>query len=280
MAEIHPTAIVDRRAELANDVFIGAYSIIKAGVQIGAGTVVQEHSHIHGNVVIGKNCRIGPTAFIGLPPQHTKFDGAGARAIIGDDVVIRELATIHRSIYNDPEHATIVKNKAYIMATSHVGHDSVVDEEAMIAHGAMLGGHTHIGSKAFIGGGAAIHQFVSIGRIAIINGNAGITSDVPPFAAVRYEGLKGYNAIGCKRSGMSHETLKAVRLMYHLIHTHRTWPNAIEAIKTQVPLLPEIVEVLEFVRTSKRGVIGSVRGAALARKGMARSSMTSMDSDD
>jgi len=278
MADIHPTAIVDHRAELAADVSVGAYTIIKAGVTIGSGTVVQEHSHIHGTTIIGRNCKIGPGAFVGLPPQHTKFDGAGTRAIIGDNVIIREAATIHRSIYADPEHATRVGNRVYIMATGHVGHDSVVDDEALIAHGAMLGGHSFVGSKAFIGGGAAVHQFVRIGRLAIINGNAGITSDVPPFAAVRYDGLKGYNAIGCKRSGMPAKALHAIRLAYHCIHTHRTLPGAIAAIRISVPMVPEIEELLEFFRTSKRGVLGSVRGAARARMGFGKSILT--DSDD
>ena len=145
------------------------------------------------------------------------------------------------------------------MASGHVGHDCVLGEEVIVAHGAMLGGHCEVGDRVFIGGGAAIHQFVRIGRLVIIKGNEGITSDVPPFAAVRYDGLKGYNAIGCKRSGMPAKTLRAIRSAYHCIHTHRTLPGAIAAIRATVPMLPEIEEMLEFLRTTKRGVLGSVR---------------------
>jgi len=271
MAEIHPTAIVDRRAELAENVAVGAYSIIKAGVTVGAGTVIQEHCHIDGITVIGQRCRIGPNAFVGLPPQHLKHDGANTRAIIGDDVVIREGASVHRSIFPESDHATRVGNQCFLMASSHVGHDCILGEEVIVAHGAMLGGHCLIGDRAFIGGGAAIHQFVRVGRLVIIKGNEGITSDVPPFAAVRYDGLKGYNAIGCKRSGMPAKTLRAIRSAYHCLHTHRTLPGAIAAIRATVPMLPEIEELLEFFRTTKRGVLGSVRGAALARIGLGKS---------
>jgi UDP-N-acetylglucosamine acyltransferase len=277
MAIIHPTAIVDRGAELADDVAVGAYSIIKAGVTIGAGTVVQEHTHIHGTTVIGRKCKIGPSAFVGLPPQHLKHDGTGTRAIIGDEVVIREGASVHRSIYHEPDQATRLGNRCFVMASGHIGHDCVLGEDVIVAHGAMLGGHCLVGDKVFIGGGAAIHQFVRIGRLVIIKGNEGITSDVPPFAAVRYDGLKGYNAIGCKRSGMPPQTLRAIRSAYHCIHTHRTLPGAIAAIRATVPMLPEIEEMLEFFRTTKRGVLGSVRGATAARIGLGK--VTSHDSE-
>jgi len=268
MAEIHPTAVVDRRAELAEDVEIGAYSIIKAGVTIGAGTIVQEHCHVHGITVIGRRCKIGPNSYVGLPPQHLKYDGQETRAIIGDDVVIREGASVHRALKADDGHATRIGDRCFLMGGSHVGHDCVLEEDVIIAHGAMLGGHCLVGNRTFIGGGAAIHQFVRIGRLVIIKGNEGITSDVPPFAAVRYDGLKGYNAIGCKRSGMQPKALHAIRAAYHCVHTHRTLPGAIAAIKATVPMLPEIEEMLEFFRTTRRGVLGSVRGAAVARFGL------------
>lgn len=270
MANIHSTAIVDRGAELGDDVVVGAYSIIKPGVTIGAGTVVQEHCHIHGITVIGRKCKIGPNAYVGLPPQHLKCDGTNTRAIIGDEVVIREGASVHRSIYPEADRATRVGNRCFVMATGHVGHDCVLGEDVVVAHGAMLGGHCIVGDKAFIGGGAAIHQFVRIGRLSIIKGNEGITSDVPPFAAVRYDGLKGYNAIGCKRSGMPAKTLHAIRAAYRCLHIHRTLPGAIEAIRATVPMLPEIEEMLEFFATTKRGVLGSVRGATLARIGLGK----------
>ena len=154
MSEIHPTAIVDPRAVLADDVQIGAFAIIKAGVELGPGTIVFESTHIHGNTVIGKNCRIGPAAYIGLPPQHLKHDGAGTRLVIGDNVVIRETATVHRSIYPGPEFATRIGDGCMLMVGCHVGHDSDVGKDVILANAVLLGGHVSVGERAFLGGGA------------------------------------------------------------------------------------------------------------------------------
>jgi len=268
MAQIHPTAIVDRRAELADDVTVGAYSIIKAGVTIGPGTQVLESCHIQGNTTIGRKCRIGPTAFVGLPPQHTRYDGANTRVVVGDEVVIRETASIHRSINPDAGHETRVGNRCFLMNSAHVGHDCQVAEDVMLAQGSMLGGHCIVGTRVFLGGNVSIHQFVRIGRLAIIGGGEAISHDIPPFAAVRYGGLKGYNAIGCKRAEMSGPTIHAVRSAYHCIHVNRTLPGAVAAIRATVPMLPEILELLEFIEKTKRGVLGSVRGAGIARMGL------------
>jgi len=265
MREIHPTAIVDRRAELADDVTVGAYSIIKAGVIVGPGTVIHEHCHLHGSTTIGQRCRIGPAAFVGLAPQHKKYVGSVTRAIIGDDVIIRETASIHRSVYPDPESATRVGSRCMFMAGSHVGHDCVVGDEIVMANCSGLGGHCVVGNRAFLGGGAMIHQFVRIGRLAIVSGNEAITHDVPPFSAARYRGLKAYNAVGCKRAGMSHETIHAVRAAFYCLHKNRTLPAAMAAIRNTVPMLPEIEELLEFLSTTKRGILGSVKGQGITR---------------
>ncbi len=254
---------------MADDVAVGAYSIIKAGVIVGPGTVIHEHCHLQGNTTIGQRCKIGPAAFVGLPPQHTKYDGANTRAIIGDDVIIREMASIHRSIHQKEPHATRVGNRCMLMAGAHVGHDSVVGDDVVLANGVMLGGHCAVGNRAFVGGGAAIHQFVRLGRLAIISGNEAITHDAPPFSAVRYRGLKGYNAIGCKRAGMSLETIHALRAAFYCLHMNRTQPAAIEAIRQTVPMLPEILELLEFYNSTQRGVLGSVKGKAITRLGRA-----------
>lgn len=259
MAQIHPTALVDRRAELAEDVCVGAYSIIKAGVVIGPGTVVHEHSHIHGNTTIGSNGTIGPAAYIGLPPQHLKHDGANTALIIGDNVIIRETATIHRSIHPGPEHATRIGDRCMIMVAAHVGHDCQVGDDVMLANAALLGGHVQVGNNVFIGGGATLHQFIRVGRLAIIAGNEAPSHDVPPFAAMRYRGLKGYNAIGCKRAGFPRTTLKAIRSAYHSIHANRTLPAAIAEIRRNTPLVPEVQELLDFLTSTRRGILPSVK---------------------
>jgi UDP-N-acetylglucosamine acyltransferase len=279
MREIHPTAIVDRRAELADDVTVGAYCIIRAGVVIGPGTAIHDASHIHEGTTIGRNCRIGPAAFVGLPPQHTKFDGKDTRAIIGDEVVIRETASVHRSINPAPEHATRIGNRCMLMATSHVAHDCTLGEDVVLANGVLLGGHCVVGNRVFIGGGTGIHQFVRIGRLAMIAGNEPISHDIPPFAAARYWGLKGYNAIGCKRAGMSRQTIHAVRSAFHCLHMNRTMPAAMAAIRATIPMLPEIKELLDFLSSTKRGVLGSVKGKGIARLGQATERIIDCDEE-
>jgi UDP-N-acetylglucosamine acyltransferase len=269
MRDIHPTAIIDRRAELADDVAVGAYSIIKGAVSIGPGTVIQEQCHIHGNTSIGRRCKIGPGAFVGLPPQHLKHDGEGTRAVIGDEVIIREMASIHRSIHAEDGHATRIGNRCMIMANGHVGHDCKLGEDVILANGVLLGGFCELGNRVFVGGGAVIHQFVRVGRLAIIAGNEPISHDIPPFAAARYRGLKGYNAVGCKRSGMSRETIHAVRAAYRCLHYNRTVPAAVMEIRRTVSNEPEIQELLEFISATKRGILPSVRGKGITRLGRA-----------
>lgn len=258
MSQIHPTAIVDRRAELADDVCIGAYSIVQGGVTLGAGTIVQEHCHIHSGSIIGRNCRIGPAAFVGLAPQHLKHDGANTRLVIGDDVIIREMVSLHRSIYPSSDHATRVGNRCMLMACCHVGHDCALGEDVILANAVLLGGHVTVGNRTFLGGGATVHQFVRLGRLVMIAGNEAISHDVPPFAAARYRGLKGYNAVGCKRAGMSRESIASIRAGYRCLHTIRTLPMVIAAMR-KLPRTPELQELIDFVAIPNRGILPSLK---------------------
>jgi UDP-N-acetylglucosamine acyltransferase len=152
------------------------------------------------------------------------------------------------------------------MVGSHVGHDSIVGNDVILANAALLGGHTRLADRVFVGGGATIHQFVQIGRLSIIAGNEAFTHDAPPFSATRYGGLKGYNAIGCKRSGMSRESIFAVRAAYRCIHTHRTMTGAIAAIRAHVPQVPEVLEILDFMAHATRGILPSVRFQRVPRR--------------
>ena len=258
MPKIHPTAIVDPKAELADDVEVGAFVIIKGPVQIGAGTVVRDSSHITGPTVIGQRCKLGPLALLGLDPQHLKYNGAPTRLIIGNDVIVREMASVHRAFHEGPEDATRIGDRVFMMSSSHVGHDSQVGNDVILSSGAMLAGHVVVGDKVFIGGGSAFHQFSRIGRLAIIAGNEGCSRDIPPFSAVRYGGMKAYNAVGCQRAGMSRETIHAIRQAYYCIHHNRNMANAIRQIRECVPMLPEIQELIAFMTSTKRGIHPSV----------------------
>jgi UDP-N-acetylglucosamine acyltransferase len=259
MAHIHPTAIIDPKARFAGDVTIGPYVVIEGPVQIGAGTAVLAHSILQGNTVIGSKCRIGPAAFVGLPPQHLKADPEIGALIVGNDVTIREGATIHRSTHAGLAHATRVGDNCFLMGGVHVAHDVVMEPDVIAANDALIAGHCAIGSQAFLGGGCTIHQFARVGRLAIVGGNEAVGHDVPPFGAMRYGGLKGYNAIGVKRSGMPIAKIYAIRAAYRCFLSARTIPLAIAAIKaTPGGDSPEVKELLDFIATSKRGLVPSI----------------------
>jgi UDP-N-acetylglucosamine acyltransferase len=265
MPSIHPTAIVSPMADLAEDVTIEAYAIIEGRVQIGPGSIIRHHSVIYGTTVLGANCRIGPGAYVGMDPQHLSYKGDETRLVVGDGVTVREGASIHRAFKAGEENATRVGSRVFMMANSHIAHDCRVDDDVIFANSVAIGGHVQVGARAFLAGGAVVHQFARVGRLAIISGNEAASRDVPPFAAMRYGGLKGYNAIGCRRSGMSRESIHALRAVFRCMGAHRTTPGAVRAIKQTVPDLPEVREMLEFIATSKRGIQPSLRYALYDR---------------
>src|SRR3954452_14017069 len=254
---IHPTAIVDRRADLAEDVEIGPYAVIEGRGVIGPRTVVGPYTLVKGHAVIGAGCRVGPGAYVGLDPQHRGYAGQETAVEIGEGCIIREGASVHRSY--QPGHATRIGPRCMLMGQSHVAHDCVVGADVTLTNCVPVGGHCRIGDGVFLGGGGGIHQFVRIGRLAIVAGNESITRDIPPFAAVRYGGLKGDNAIGCKRAGMSRSSIHAIRGAFRALHANRTTTTALDAIAGQWGDVPEVRELLEFARAKGRGLQPSYR---------------------
>lgn len=260
MPKIHSTAIIDPRAILGADVSVGPYTLIEGPVEIGARTIVHSHCVLKGPTRIGADCEIGPAAHVGTDPQHLNYDRAQETWLtVGDRTVIRESVSVHRATKPGIESATRVGDGCLLMSCSHVGHDTRLGNNVILANAVLLAGHVSIGDNAFLAGGAGVHQFVRIGRLAILSGNEIATRDVPPFAAVRYGGLKGYNAIGCKRAGIARPGIFAIRRAYHCYHTHRTLPSAVQAIRDNCPDLPEIREMLAFLTSSRRGMHPSVR---------------------
>lgn len=265
MATIHSTAIVDAAAELADDVQVEAYAIIGPHVSIGRGSIIKSHSVIEGPTVIGTDCQIGPGAYVGLDAQHLQFlkkpvdERRQCWLLIGDNVLIRESASVHRSTHPGRDHATRVGNNCMLMGGTHVAHDCIVESDVILANAALLAGHCQVGQRAFLGGGCTIHQFVRIGRIAMISGNEPVSRDVPPFATMIYGGLKGYNAVGCRRAGLSRGAISSIRAAYQWIHTHRTRNAVVTALRDLEPMTGEICEVLDFYAKSKRGIQPSVQ---------------------
>jgi UDP-N-acetylglucosamine acyltransferase len=260
MSQIHPTAIVDRRVELGEGVRIGAYAVLDGRITVGKGSVIAPHSVLGGNTIIGERCEIGPAAYVGLDPQHLHFDRTTETcAILGDNTIVREGASVHRASKPGVENATRLGMNCFLMSTAHVAHDCKLANHVVMANGALLGGHVEVGERAFLGGGCVIHQFCKIGRLVVIAGNEAMSHDIPPFAAARYGGLKGYNAVGCKRAGMSRESIHAIRAAFGCLHSNRTVPRAVEAIRLLGSDAPEVKEILDFIASSKRGLQPSVR---------------------
>jgi UDP-N-acetylglucosamine acyltransferase len=253
---IHPTAIVDPGAELDSGVKIGPYSIIGKHVFIGSGTTVGPHVVIDPYTIIGMNCRIFQFASIGAEPQALKFEGGETWVKIGHGTVIREFVTIHRGTAFGGG-VTEVGEECFIMAYVHIAHDCKVGRKVVMANNATLAGHITVGDYATVGGLSAVHQFVRIGDYAFIGGKSAVVKDVPPYliAAGDRATLHGLNSVGLKRYGMSPEVLSALKKTYRIVfRIGITLNEAIERVNAEVEQLPEIVNFIQFLKTSERGI--------------------------
>ncbi|MDX2083571.1 MAG: acyl-ACP--UDP-N-acetylglucosamine O-acyltransferase [Rickettsiales bacterium] len=218
--KIHSSAIVDKRAQIADNVEIGAYSTIGAEVKIGAGTIVKSHVVIDGDTIIGKNNIIYPFTTIGLAPQDLKFKGEKSKVIIGDNNSIREHVTIHLGTL-EGNMETKIGNNCLLMVGVHVAHDCVIGDNVIMANNVTLAGHVQIDDHVVIGGLSAIHQFARIGEGAMIGGMSGVENDVIPFGLVMGEraALAGLNLVGMKRRGISRDDIHALRNFFKKIFT-------------------------------------------------------------
>jgi len=256
--KIHPTAIVSSRAQLGSGVEIGPYVIIEGEVTLGDGTVVDHHATIYGETVIGPGCRIYPYAFVGTDPQDMKYQGGtDSRLEIGAGTRIREYATVSRGTPGGGG-VTVIGRQCFLMAYVHVAHDCRLGDGIIMANAATLGGHIDIGDRAIIGGLTAIHQFCRVGRSAIVSGTAGVNQDVPPYclAAGAPARLYSLNLVGLKRQGYGEETIAALKKAFRLLF--RTdglnLKDAIVKVREELPALPEIEHLLEFIEQSSRGI--------------------------
>ncbi len=259
--KIHPSAIVDPAAELADGVEVQAYSIIGPQVTIGADTVVGPHCVIEGRTVIGARNRFSSSAQIGTLSQDLKhnLDFVG-RTSIGDDNHFREFVTVNASTVTSEEDAdkvTVVGNGGLFMVSSHVGHECHVGDGVVMANCVALGGHVTIEDNVILGGLSAVHQFCSVGTLAIIGGGTMVRKDVPPYFVVEGypDSCRGPNTIGLERNGISKEAQRVIRSVYKLLYlSSLNTSQALERIEAEVPDCPERRRIVDFVRASKRGI--------------------------
>jgi UDP-N-acetylglucosamine acyltransferase len=249
---IHPTAIVDKSAEIDATAEIGAYAIIESGVQIGPDTRIHPHAYISNGTRLGRACRIHPFAVVGHHPQDLKWKGTPSYTQIGDETIIREGAQVHRGTM--PESTTIVGQRVYIMATGHVGHNCQIGDDVIIANAGMVSGHVQIGNRAFISGCALLHQFVRVGELAMIGGGSRVPTDVPPYMMVGPDGVIGPNVVGLRRAGFTSRERHEIRVAYKtLFRSGLAFPQALAQVAETVKTDPGR-RLVEFLQSpSKRG---------------------------
>jgi len=254
---IHPTALVDSKAEIDDDVEIGPYCVIEKGVSVSEGSRIGPHVIIREGTEIGKGCQIFQFASIGEAPQFLGYKGEKTSLQIGHHNIIREFATLHRGTVKGGG-KTVIGNDNFFMAYSHVAHDCQIGNQVVMANGATLGGHILIEDYAIIGGLAAVHQFCRIGTHAILSGLTGVSQDVPPYmmAAGSRARLYGLNTVGLKRHQFTEQTIRALKKAYRIIfRSGLTLEKAVKAVKEDdIFLIKEVRHLLDFIQHSKRGV--------------------------
>jgi len=254
---IHPTAIVDPKAEIGEEVEVGPYSIIQKGAVIGRGTRIGPHVVIAERTRIGRNCQIFQFASVGEAPQALAYKGEPTTLFMGDNNIVREFVTLHRGTVSGGG-KTVIGNGNLLMAYSHIAHDCQVGNQVVFANGATLAGHIMIEDYATIGGLSAIHQFCRIGTHAFISGLTGVTLDIPPYmlAAGDRAKLFGLNTVGLKRNRFSEEAVKALKKAYRIIfRSALTLEKALQSLEEDpIAGLPEVRHLLDFIRHTKRGI--------------------------
>lgn len=254
---IHPTAVIDPQAELADGVSVGPYAVIGPEVIIGPDTEIMTHAFIDRYTTIGARCRIFPFASVGAEPQDLKFRGEKTTVIIGDGVTIRECVTIHRGTM-DGHQRTVVGDGSMLMNYVHIAHDCQIGSHVVLANNLAMAGHVTIEDHTTVGGMVAIHQFTRIGTHAFIGGFSRVSKDVPPYllgeGAVDFI-LHGPNLIGLRRKGFGSETINALKDAFRLIfRNHRPLQQVLDEALALFPNIPEVLNLVEFVRASTRGV--------------------------
>ncbi|MCU0785674.1 MAG: acyl-ACP--UDP-N-acetylglucosamine O-acyltransferase [Verrucomicrobia bacterium] len=255
MSRIHATAVIHSQAQLGANCEVGPYCVIGERVALGEGCRLHSHVVIDGYTRLGKRNEIFPFVSLGLQTQDLKWKGGATRTEIGDDNTFREYVTVH-SATGDGE-TTLVGSNNYILAYCHLAHNVTLGNHIIMSNVATLAGHVTVEDHAVIGGLAAVHQFCRIGKMAMIGGCSKVVQDVPPFmmADGNPAETRTINKVGLERNGVSEEAQAALKLCYKILFREGlTISNALVKIEKEVPPLPEVQHLLNFVRTSERGI--------------------------
>jgi UDP-N-acetylglucosamine acyltransferase len=249
---------------VAENVKIGPYAVIEGPVTIGPGCVIGPHVHLIGPLALGANNQVGTGSVLGGAPQHLGYKGEPTAVEIGEGNVFREHVTVNRAMpLGAGTGVTRVGNRGFFMAGCHIAHDCVVGDEVIFANAALIGGHVTVGDRVFLSGNSAVHQFCRVGRLALLSGASASSKDIPPFFIMQdVNYVRGLNLVGMKRAGLPPAERVAVRKAFRTIYLSRPalpLPAALSRIEAESGTVPAVRELIEFIRTSKRGICGAHR---------------------
>jgi UDP-N-acetylglucosamine acyltransferase len=257
MTFIHETAVVSPSAIIADDCYIGPFCTVGENVSLGNAVRLDSHVVVDGITSIGERTHVFPFASIGLGPQDLKYAGEPTETIIGRGNNIREFVTVHRGTTGGGG-VTRIGDNNLLMAQAHVAHDCQLGNEIIMANAATLAGHVEIADRASVGAYSGVHQFCRVGREAFIGGYSVVVKDAMPFAIVQGNHAKcyGLNKVGAKRRGYSRETIDKLNHAFHLLLSSKmNTTQAVERIRADVTDCAEVSLLVEFITSSKRGVI-------------------------
>jgi UDP-N-acetylglucosamine acyltransferase len=247
---------IDPQAKLAKNVVVEPFVTIEKNVEIGSGTWIGSNVTIMEGARIGENREIFPGAVISAIPQDLKFEGEESLAIIGDNTIIRECATINRATKATGK--TIVGKNCLIMAYAHIAHDCVIGNNAVVVNNVAMGGHVEIGEHAIIGGLTAVHQFIKIGKHCMVSGGSLVRKDIPPYVKAGREPLSfiGINSIGLRRKKFSESEITEIQDIYRILYQKgNNNTQAINKIEIDFKISEIRDEIISFVRGSGRGIM-------------------------
>lgn len=251
-----PLAYIHPQAKIARNVVIEPFTTIHANVEIGSGTWIGSNVTIMEGARIGENCRIFPGAVISAIPQDLKFNDEETTVEIGNNVTIRECATINRGTADRMK--TKIGDNCLIMAYCHIAHDCFVGDNCIFSNNTTLAGHVNVGNNVVLAGMVAVHQFASIGDHAFVTGGSLVRKDVPPYVKAAREPLSyvGINSVGLRRRGYSSEKIREIQDIYRILfQKNNNISQAIEIIEAELEATPERDEIIQFIKDSQRGIM-------------------------
>ena len=235
---------------------ISPLAYVSPKAQIGKNVTIDAFAYIDDNVILGDNCHVFPSAVIGAVPQDLKFRGEETWTVIGDNCVLREFVTVHRGTASKDK--TVIGSNNLIMAYCHVAHDCILHDNIIMSNATQLAGEVEVDDFAIIGGGTLVHQFSHIGSHVMIQGGSKINKDIPPYVIAARDPIAfcGINSVGLNRRGFTPEQIHTIQEAYRLIYNSGLIVSqALERIEAEIPASPERNLILDFVRSSTRGIV-------------------------